>query len=322
MKIFSNIDNNFKGLFFMILGQLSFAANDTIVKYSVKLTNDNFSTLNIIFIRGIFTTFFILFIIICFTDTKIRKVFINTKSYLRAIFEVLTAIFFFTGLILMPMANVYTLLMTTPFMVTLFAVFFAKEKVGVRRWSAVIIGFIGVIIVINPQNLEFGYLFTLPIIAAFFLTMRDAVTKDIVNRNNIFEITLITSIFVMIFSGAGLLILSVQLDLRNIHLIFFSSIFLTIAYLFSVLTIFYAPLSLTASIRYSVIVFGIILGYLFLGEIPSINMLIGGVIISASGLFVIKRQKRFRKNKLRTFICKFQNFFYMICYLNFIPLIK
>ena len=51
------------------------------------------------------------------------------------------------------------------------------------------------------------------------------------------------------------------------------------------------PLSLTASIRYSVIVFGIIFGYFFLGEIPSINMLIGALIISASGLFVIKRQK-------------------------------
>ena len=291
MKIFSNIDNNLKGLFFMILGQLSFAANDTIVKFSVKLTKNDFSTLNIIFIRGIFTTFFILIIIIFFTNTKVKNIFINPKSYLRAIFEVLTAIFFFTGLILMPMANVYTLLMTTPFMVTLYAVIILKEKVGIRRWSAVIAGFIGVIIVINPSNLQFGFLFIFPIIAAFFLTMRDAVTKDIVNKKNILEITLITSIFVMIFAAIGLIIFNTDFNFLNIHLIFFSSIFLTIAYLFSVLTIYYAPLSLTASIRYSVIVFGIILGYLFLGEVPSINMIIGALIISASGLFVIKRQK-------------------------------
>ena len=195
----------------------------------------------------------------------------------------------------MPMANVYTLLMTTPFMVTLYAVFFAKEKVGIRRWSAVIAGFVGVIIVINPQNLEFGYLFILPIISAFFLTMRDAVTKKIVDNKNILEITLITSIFMMIFSGIGSLIINIEINLNNIHLIFISSIFLTMAYLFSILTIFYAPLSLTASIRYSVIVFGIILGYLLLGEVPSINMLIGALIISASGLFVIKRQKELGK---------------------------
>ena len=291
MKILSNLDNNFKGLIFMLLGQLCFATNDAIVKYSVKLTENDFSTLGIIFLRGIFTTFFIFIIIFFFTKTKIKYVLINSKSYLRAFFEVLTAIFFFSGLILMPMSNVYTLLMTTPFMVILYSVFFAKEKVGIRRWSAVMMGFVGVIIVINPQNLEFGYLFILPIISAFFLTMRDAVTKNIVNKNNILEITLITSIFMMIFSGLGSLIFKVEFDLNSIHLIFISSIFLTMAYLFSILTIFYAPLSLTASIRYSVIVFGIILGYLFMGEIPSINMLIGAIIISASGLFVIKREK-------------------------------
>ena len=279
----------------MLLGQLCFAINDAIVKYSVKLTENYFSTLNIIFIRGFFTTTFIFFFIIFFTKTKFKKEFINPKSYLRAIFEVLTAIFFFTGLILMPMANVYTLLMTTPFMVTLYAAFFAKEKVGIRRWSAVLAGFIGVIIVINPQNLQFGFLFILPIVSAFFLTMRDAVTKNIVNNKNILAITLITSIFVMIFSGIGTLIFDVQYNLKNIHLIFFSSIFLTIAYLFSVLTILYAPLSLTASIRYTVIVFGIIVGYIFLGEIPSANMLVGAIIISASGLFVIKRQKNLGK---------------------------
>lgn len=279
----------------MLMGQLCFAINDTLVKYSVKLTKSDISVLNIIFIRGFFTTFFLFVIILFFTSTKIKNIFLNPKSYLRAIFEVLTAAFFFAGLILMPMANVYTLLMTTPFMVTLYASIFFKEKVGIRRWSAVIIGFLGVIIVINPQNLEFGYLFILPIISAFFLTMRDAVTKKIVNNKNILEITLITSIFMMIFSGIGSLIINIEINLNNIHLIFISSIFLTMAYLFSILTIFYAPLSLTASIRYSVIVFGIILGYLLLGEVPSINMLIGALIISASGLFVIKRQKELGK---------------------------
>jgi len=291
MKIFSNINNNTKGLFLMLMGQLCFAINDTLVKYSVKLTKSDISVLNIIFIRGFFTTFFLFVIILFFTSTKIKNIFLNPKSYLRAIFEVLTAAFFFAGLILMPMANVYTLLMTTPFMVTLYASIFFKEKVGIRRWSAVIIGFLGVIIVINPQNLEFGYLFLLPIIAAIFLTMRDAVTKDMVNKNNVLDITLITSLFVMIFSGIGSYLLNVNINFENIHIVFLSSIFLSIAYLFSVLTIFYAPLSLTASIRYSVIVFGIILGYLYLEEIPSINMFCGAIIISASGLFVIKREK-------------------------------
>ncbi len=60
---------------------------------------------------------------------------------------------------------------------------------------------------------------------------------------------------------------------------------------------FYAPLSLTASARYSVIIFGMIFGYLILGETPTYNMIIGAIIITLSGLFVIKREKEIGKIK-------------------------
>ena len=295
MNIFFKINNNIKGLLLMMLGQLSFAINDTIVKYVVKISENDYSTLMVLFIRGFFTSFFIFIFILFFSKPKIYKVFLNPKSYLRGFFEVLTALFFFAGLILMPMADVYTLLMTTPFMVTMYAAFFLKEKVGIRRWSAVVLGFLGVIIVIKPQDLDFGLLFILPIISAFFLTMRDVVTKEIVSKNNVLEITFITSLFVMIFAGLGTLILDVKISFENLNYIIISSIFLCSGYFCSVLTIFYAPLSLTASVRYSVIVFGMILGFFYLGEIPSINMIVGGLIISASGLFVIKRQRELGK---------------------------
>ena len=73
--------------------------------------------------------------------------------------------------------------------------------------------------------------------------------------------------------------------------------FVLFGYLFSVLTVFYAPLSLTASARYSVIIFGMIFGYLILGETPTYNMIIGAIIITLSGLFVIKREKEIGKIK-------------------------
>jgi len=183
-------------------------------------------------------------------------------------------------------------LMTNPFFVTIFAYFFLKEKVGIRRWSAVIIGFIGVIIVINPQNiLSFNFLFLLPIIAAIFLTIRDIATKSFATKNNNFEIIFITSLLMTVFSGVGTFIFGFEVSFNEANYILISSIFVLFGYLFSVMTVFYAPLSLTASSRYSVIIFGIILGFLILGEIPSYNMIIGAIIITLSGLFVIKREK-------------------------------
>ena len=291
------INNNVKGLLLMFAGQLFFAINDVIIKYTVKLSNNDYSTLNIIFIRGIFTSLLIFFIILIFTKTEIKKIFSDKRSYLRGLFETLTALFFFAGLILMPVSIVYTLLMTTPLIVTLYASLFTNEKVGLRRWSAVIIGFIGVLIVINPINTEIGIVFLLPIIAAIFLTLRDVVTKGFVNKNNFLEITLITALMVMVGSGIFSMFIEIDINLAYLKYIFISSLFLTLGYVCSVLTIFYAPLSLTAASRYSVIVFGIIFGFLILGEVPNKNMLYGALIISISGLFVIKRQKDLGKIK-------------------------
>ncbi len=283
------------GIIFMMLGQLSFSINDTLVKEIVIDTNNNFSIINIIFLRGLITTGFIFLYLKFYERKNILDIFKIKQYHQRGVYEVLTAICFFTGLILLPVAEVYTLLMTNPFFVTIFAFLFLKEKVGIRRWIAVIIGFIGVLFVINPQNINFNFLYIFPIIAAVFLTIRDIATKGIATKSNSFEIIFITSVLMTLFSGIGSLFFEFTFKIEYLSNLFISSIFLTVAYIFSVLTIFYAPLSLTASSRYSVIVFGMIFGYLILNEIPSVNMVIGAAIISLSGLFVIRRQKKLGK---------------------------
>ena len=283
------------GIIFMMLGQLSFSINDTLVKEIVVDSKNNMSVINVIFLRGLITTTFIFLYLKFYERKNILNIVKIRKYHQRGIYEVLTAICFFTGLILLPVAEVYTLLMTNPFFVTIFAFLFLKEKVGIRRWAAVIIGFIGVLIVINPQNIKFNFLFLFPIIAAVFLTIRDIATKGIATKTNSFEIIFITSILMTLFSGIGSLFFEFTFKIEYLPNLFISSIFLTVAYIFSVLTIFYAPLSLTASSRYSVIVFGMIFGYLILNEIPSINMIIGATIISLSGVFVIRRQKKLGK---------------------------
>ena len=283
------------GIIFMMIGQLSFAVNDTLVKEIVVDNTNNLSVINVIFLRGLLSTGFIFIYLKFYEKKNIINIFKIKNYHKRGIYEVLTAICFFTGLILLPVAEVYTLLMTNPFFVTIFAFLFLKEKVGIRRWIAVAVGFVGVIFVVNPQNISFNFLYIFPIIAAVFLTIRDIATKGIATKTNSFEIIFITSLLMTLFSGIGSLFFEFTFKIEYLPNLFISSIFLTIAYIFSVLTIFYAPLSLTASSRYSVIVFGMIFGYLILNEVPSTNMVIGATIISLSGLFVIRRQKKLGK---------------------------
>ena len=279
------------GIILMMAGQLSFSINDSFVKLAVKEININSSIFSVIFSRGVITTI-LLGLYLYFIEKKNLIKIIRIKNFhVRGLYEVLTALFFFIALVFLPISEVYTLLMTNPFFVTIFAFLFLKEKVGIRRWSAVFLGFIGVVVVINPKNVDFNFLFILPIISAIFLTIRDIATKSLATKTNNVEITFITALLITIFAGIGSLFFGYHVTINQIPHLCISSIFVLFGYLFSVMTVFYAPLSLTASARYSVIIFGIILGYFILGEIPTSNMIIGALIITLSGLFVIKRQK-------------------------------
>ncbi len=285
------------GILLMMAGQLSFSINDSLVKLTVKEIGKDSSIYSVIFSRGIITTSLLGIYLIYFEKKNLLYILKIKEFHFRGLYEVLTALFFFSALIFLPISEVYTLLMTNPFFVTIFAYFFLKEKVGFRRWTAVIFGFIGVIIVINPQNISFNYLFFLPIISAIFLTIRDIATKPIATKTNNVEITFVTALLITIFAGFGSLIFGFEVTTSHSPFLLTSGVFVLFGYLFSVMTIFYAPLSLTASARYSVIIFGIIFGYLILGETPTYNMIIGAIIITLSGLFVIKREKEIGKIK-------------------------
>ena len=285
------------GILFMILSQFSFSLNDSLVKLIVIESSNQLSLLNTIFIRGLFTTLVILLYIKIVERKNLITIVSQIPYHKRGLYEVLTAICFLSGLILLPFAEVYTLLMTNPLFVTIFAFLFLKEKVGVRRWIAITVGFIGVLIVINPNQVNFNFLYILPIMAAIFLTIRDIKTKNIANDNNSFEIIFITSLLMTVFSGFGSLFSEFSLEFKSLFKIILASIFLSIAYLLSVLTVFYAPLSLTSSARYSVIIFGIFFGYVFFDELPTTNMIIGALFIIFSGLFVIQRERKLGKTK-------------------------
>ena len=98
------------GILFMMLGQLSFSINDILVKEIVVDSQNNMSVINVIFLRGLITSMIILLYLKFYEKKNILNIFKIQKYHQRGIYEVLTAICFFTALILLPVAEVYTLL--------------------------------------------------------------------------------------------------------------------------------------------------------------------------------------------------------------------
>jgi len=291
------INKEVLGILYMLLCQFSFATNDAFVKIIYKNYNEIFVLNQIIFIRGIFTLFFILLFLYIKKELDFKLIFTSYELRMRGFLEFLSAIFFFIGIALLPFANVYILLSMAPILLTAFGAIFFNEQVRWRRWSAVLLGFIGVVIVINPGNLESSYYFIFPIIAAIMLSIRDMYTKNFKKDYSSLQIAFITCFVVTILFGLLSIYKIYYFNLMDIFILFVAAFFLALGYIFSVATIKIALVSATSTFRYSVILWGILYGYLLFDEVPSTNTYIGALIIVISGLIIISRQKQLGKIK-------------------------
>lgn len=282
-----------QGIIVMVLSQFFFSSNDAFVKYVLSFHDNDISILGqVVFIRGVFTTFFIGLVLYFKKEFKLQKMLGSRKLWTRGLIEGACAIFFFLGLATLPLGDLYVLLNLAPIIITASAAIILKETVGWRRWTAVLVGFIGVLIVINPAKLEFGFAFIFPLLAAVFIAYRDTYTRQFQFEFDSIQIAFVTSLVVTILFGFYMLFHFVPVTLKELIFIIFSSILLSFGYIFAVATIKIATISTTSTFRYTVIVWGIMYGYVFFNEVPSLNMIIGSSIVVASGLFIIHRQKK------------------------------
>ena len=291
------INNEILGIFYMLLCQFSFATNDAFIKVIFQNYNEIFVLNQIIFVRGIFTLLFILLFLYFKKEFNFKLIFTSNELRVRGILESLAAIFFFIGIALLPFANVYILLSMAPILLTAFGAIFLNEKVRWRRWSAVLLGFIGVVIVINPGKLESSYYFIFPIIAAIMLSIRDMYTKNFKKDYPSLQIAFITCFVVTVLFGILSIYKFYDFSLEDIFILFIAAFFLALGYIFSVATIKIALVSATSTFRYSVILWGILYGYFLFDEVPSTKSYIGALIIVISGIIIISRQKQLGKIK-------------------------
>ena len=291
------INNELLGIFYMLLCQFSFATNDAFVKVIYQNYDEIFVLNQIIFIRGIFTLLFILLFLYIKKEFNLKSIFASHELRVRGLLEFLAALFFFIGIALLPFANVYILLSMAPIILTAFGAIFLNEEVRWRRWSAVVLGFIGVVVVINPGKLEYSYYFIFPLIAAIMLSIRDMYTKNFKKDYPSLQIAFMTCFVVTVLFGLLSIYKFYDFKLMDILILFIAAFFLALGYIFSVATIKIALVSATSTFRYSVILWGILYGYFLFDEVPSTNSYIGALIIVISGLIIISRQKQLGKIK-------------------------
>ena len=289
---------NSKGIFLMLISMASFAVGDTFVKISGSFLSP--SQIMFFLISGgliIFT-----FIALIKGENLIERRAYSPILLIRYCAEMLGLVAMIMGLTKVPLSVVGTVTQASPILVAAGAVIFFKEVVSWRRWSSIIVGFFGVILIIQPggQNLDYAVLWAVAALLAF--SIRDLVTRLTPQDIPSASIATFTMIAAFPFTTAWVFLSGERFLPPGIDwAVVVSMIILgSFGYLLLITSLRLGELSAIMPFRYSRIVFLLILGVLVFGERPTASMLVGAALILISGVYIMWREKVVKSGLAKT----------------------
>jgi len=291
------IDNR-RGIIAILLAMAFFITNDAVV----KLASETFPTSQVMAVRGIFASLFALALVFAMREAKSLRRLASPLVALRATLEATVAFLFITALALLPLANVNAIMQATPIIMTLMSVAIGLEQVGWRRWAAILAGFAGVLLIVQPSAEGFDVYALIALSAAFLVAVRDLVTRRIADEIPSIVVAFSTTVAVGI---AGFVIGAVRGDhwapffIGEMNYLLVAAVLVTFANLGIIIAFRNTDVSVVSPFRYIIVVFAIILGYLIFDELPDIFALIGIALIAGSGLYTIHRENLARRKVMQ-----------------------
>lgn len=268
----------------------SFTLNDAMI----KLTGGAVPLMQLLFLRGVLSSLLILGLARWLGAIRFRMARRDWALIaMRSGAEVGAAYFFLTALFNMPLANVTAILQVLPLTVAIGAALFFREPLGWRRMSAILIGFLGMLLIVRPGPEGFSLWSGYALMAVVFVTMRDLATRKLSPDVPSMTVTFVAAVTVMGFAGlASIPEPWVALDTRLAALIIASSVFIIGGYWFSVRVMRVGDITFIAPFRYTGLVWALLLGWLVFGDWPSHLTLVGAAIVVATGLFTLYRERK------------------------------
>ena len=212
--------------------------------------------------------------------------------WLRVLGEVGATVCFLTALFHLPLANATAIMQAIPLAVTLGAAVCLGEAVGWRRWSAIAIGFAGVMIIVRPGTDGFNHYSLLALASVAFVALRDLATSRLPHGVPSLHVALITAVAITVLGGGMLPLVGwVPITPALALLMLVAALCVVAGYLFSIMTMRVGEVSFVSSFRYTALIWGIVLGVVVFGDIPDGWTLVGSVIVVATGLYSFQRER-------------------------------
>ncbi|GHC57129.1 DMT family transporter [Neogemmobacter tilapiae] len=287
------LSDNLRGILLMNLAMLVFTLNDTAMK-AVMQTMPLFQAITL---RGIVTTAGLLIMALVMRQLVLlppgRDMGIMT---LRTAAEVAATLTFLTALQHMDLANLSAIMQSLPLVVTLAAALIFKERIGWRRLSAILVGFVGVILIIQPGTSGFTVWSLLGLASVLTVMVRDLAARGVSSAVPSLTVALWASLAVTIMGGIGILFEQpVALTGWNALLLLAAAANLIIGYLTVVMVMRAGDIGLIAPFRYMSLIWALIAGWLLFNSLPDALTLIGATIVVGSGIFTLLRERHLKR---------------------------
>ncbi len=294
---------NRRGIIGMSIAMGLFITNDALVKLvSVSLPGPQ-----LICIRGLFAS--TLMLVVCQAlgafkrDTTTGELpisqLLNRRLLVRASLDAAASMVYLTSLFHLPLPNATAINSATPMFITMMAVVAFREKVGAARWLAIVVGFVGVLFIVQPAAAGFNGWALLCLSGTLLHSARDLMTRVIPARIPSLLITLSTVLAVSLLSGVISLYQGwLPFTARQLALLAAASALLSGGYFLLIGAMRQGDISLITPFRYTALLFALALGWLLWGDVPNLLALTGIALLVAAGIFMLTRGRQSQSTTL------------------------
>ncbi|OLP43638.1 DMT family transporter [Rhizobium oryziradicis] len=231
-------------------------------------------------------------------------------NLLRGALHGAASLCFFAAVKYMPLADVFAIYFVEPFILTALSALFLGETVGWRRWLAILVGFGGAMIVIQPSWEVFGATALLPVLCAFLFALYMFLNRAIGNADSPMTMQTMSGVGGTVFMGGAIVLghaagsadftPSLPINALGLGLLVLLGVLSGYLHLLVVKAFRMAPLSVLAPFQYFEIIAATVLGYSLFGDFPTPSKWLGIGIIVGSGLFILWREHKRNRNTTQT----------------------
>ncbi len=274
----------------MFMSVCAFSIMDLVVKWS-----ESYPLGQVIFFRGFFGV--VLYFLIMPRD-RIKNFYYTKRPglhFLRCFFGLIALLSIFTALRNLPLATVVSISFAAPIFTTILSIFLLSEKVGFFRWLAVIVGFVGIIIITEPGFTSLNIYFIYPVIFCLGMSYVAITIRQLSTSEPVWLISLYFSATITLASFFTIPYGWIMPDIQDLILLMSIGILGGAANLWLSQSYKFSEVSLVTPLKYLALVFAIIFGYLIWNEVPSIKTLIGAFLVITSSIIIFRREIKLKK---------------------------